>query len=72
MVGAICLLGQVSSPVFLNLLLPLSIAPLAFLLLLPFLLHSFLFKSEPGIQSFLPFFLLPKLFLFLQPQAQKV
>ena len=50
----------------LNLLLPLPVAPLTFFLLLPLLLHPFLFKPEPGVQSLLPLLLLPQLFLPLR------
>lgn len=60
-----------TSPVLLNLLFPLSVAPLTFFLLLPLLLHPFLFKPEPGVQSLLPLLLLPELFLLLHPTPRK-
>lgn len=59
------------SPVLLNLLLPLSVAPLTLLLLLALLLHSLLFKPEPGVQGLLPLLLLPQLFLLLHPTPNK-
>lgn len=55
----------------LDLLLPLSVAPFPLLLLLPLLLHSFLFKPEPGVQGLLPLLLLPQLFLLLHPTPRK-
>lgn len=60
-----------ASPVLLYLLLPLPVAPLAFLLLLPLLLHPLLLKPEPGIQGLLPLLLLPQLFLLLHPTPRK-
>lgn len=58
-------------PVLLYLLFPLSVAPFPLLLLLPFLLHPLLLKPESLIQSLLPLFLLPQLFLLLQPPTPR-
>lgn len=65
--GAWLVAGQgPGTPVLLNLLFALSVAPFPLLLLLPLLLHPLLLEPESLIQGFLPFFLLPQLFLLLQ------